>query len=129
MKVLITGAEGFVGQNLCAALEEIRLGHDNRPEHALGSLTVYPYDLGNTAEAPMGLSGLIRHPEEAERAIIHTERLGLDVILAGDVPVNPSELLGSAGWDVCTRRFIKRWIWLEEKLPPGSRKGTGFVVS
>lgn len=50
MKVLITGAKGFVGQNLCAALEEIRLGHDNRPEHALGSLTVYRYDLGNTPE-------------------------------------------------------------------------------
>ena len=47
MKVLITGAKGFVGRNLCAALEEIRLGHDRRPDHALEDLTVYAYDLDN----------------------------------------------------------------------------------
>ena len=50
MKVLVTGAKGFVGQNLCAALEEIRLGHDRRSDHAVSDLTVYEYDLGNTPE-------------------------------------------------------------------------------
>ena len=35
MKVLITGAKGFVGQNLIAALEEIRAGHDRRADHAV----------------------------------------------------------------------------------------------
>ena len=48
MKVLITGARGFVGQNLCAALEEIRLGHDRREDHALDDLTVYAYDMDST---------------------------------------------------------------------------------
>lgn len=33
MKVLITGANGFIGQNLRAALEEIRDGRDLRPDH------------------------------------------------------------------------------------------------
>lgn len=45
MKVLITGAQGFVGKNLCAALEEIRLGHDRRPDHALDTLTIFAYDI------------------------------------------------------------------------------------
>ena len=50
MKILITGAAGFVGRNLCAALEEIRLGHDRRPDHAIADLTVFFYDLENTPE-------------------------------------------------------------------------------
>ena len=50
MKILITGARGFVGQNLCAALEEIRLGHDRREDHTFDSLTVYAYDVDNTRE-------------------------------------------------------------------------------
>lgn len=50
MKVLITGAQGFVGKNLCAALEQIRLGTDRRTDHALQDLTVYSYDINNTPE-------------------------------------------------------------------------------
>ena len=50
MKILVTGAAGFVGKNLTAALEEIRLGHDKRPDHALPEFLVYEYDLNNTAE-------------------------------------------------------------------------------
>lgn len=50
MKVLVTGAKGFIGQNLCAALEQIRLGNDRRTDHALGELTVYEYDMSNTQE-------------------------------------------------------------------------------
>ena len=50
MKILITGAKGFVGRNLCAALEEIRVGHDRRPDHEIADLTVYAYDVDNTLE-------------------------------------------------------------------------------
>ena len=50
MKILITGAAGFVGRNLVAALEEIRSGHDKRPDHALPEFTIYQYDLNNTKE-------------------------------------------------------------------------------
>lgn len=35
MKILITGAYGFVGQNLTAALGEIRAGHDRRLDHEI----------------------------------------------------------------------------------------------
>lgn len=37
MKILITGAYGFIGQNLVAALTEIQNGHDQRPDHMLRS--------------------------------------------------------------------------------------------
>lgn len=54
MKILITGANGFVGRNLCAALEQIRLGHDRREDHILcgevNDLTVYRYDVDNDPE-------------------------------------------------------------------------------
>ena len=48
MNILITGAKGFVGRNLCAALEEIRQGHDRRADHEIADLTVYAYDVDNT---------------------------------------------------------------------------------
>ena len=49
MKVLITGAKGFVGKNLCAALRNIRDGKDRRfPELSIEA--VYEYDIDNTAE-------------------------------------------------------------------------------
>jgi len=50
MKILVTGAAGFVGRNLVTALNEIRTGHDQRKDHALPEFTVYEYDLNNTAE-------------------------------------------------------------------------------
>lgn len=54
MKILITGARGFVGQNLCAALAEIQSGHDKREDHVLcadpADIVLYSYDLNNTAE-------------------------------------------------------------------------------
>ena len=50
MNVLITGAKGFVGQNLCAALEEIRIGHDRRADHFVKGLTVYTYDIDSAPE-------------------------------------------------------------------------------
>lgn len=47
MNILITGANGFIGRNLRAALEEIRAGHDRRPEHVLcenpADITLYLY--------------------------------------------------------------------------------------
>ena len=45
MNILITGAEGFVGRNLVAALENIRDGKDRtRPELTIGELYLYDVD-------------------------------------------------------------------------------------
>ena len=49
MKILVTGAKGFVGKNLCAALNNIKDGKDRRfPE--LKIEVVYEYDLDSTPE-------------------------------------------------------------------------------
>ena len=49
MKILVTGAKGFVGKNLCWALKNIKEGKDRRfPE--LGIEEIFEYDLGNTQE-------------------------------------------------------------------------------
>lgn len=54
MKILITGAYGFLGRNLTAALEEIRDGHDRRPDHAAREepeeLSLYLYGRENAPE-------------------------------------------------------------------------------
>ena len=49
MKILVTGAKGFVGKNLCAQLNNIRDDKDRRfPELRIEA--VYEYDLDSTAE-------------------------------------------------------------------------------
>ncbi len=49
MKILVTGANGFVGKNLCAQLNTIKDGKDRRfPELSIEA--VYEYDIDNTAE-------------------------------------------------------------------------------
>ena len=47
MKILVTGAKGFVGKNLCAALKNIKDGKDRRfPDLAIED--VYEYDIDST---------------------------------------------------------------------------------
>jgi len=49
MKILVTGAKGFVGKNLCAALKNIQEGKDKRfPDLKIDA--IFEYDLGNTPE-------------------------------------------------------------------------------
>lgn len=49
MKILVTGAKGFVGKNLCAALNNIKEGKDNTHLH-LSIEEVFEYDINSTAE-------------------------------------------------------------------------------
>ena len=49
MKILVTGAKGFVGKNLCASLKNIQDGLDKRfPDLKIDA--IFEYDLGNTPE-------------------------------------------------------------------------------
>ena len=48
-KILVTGAKGFVGKNLCWALKNIKDGKDRRFLE-LSISDVYEYDLDSTAE-------------------------------------------------------------------------------
>ena len=49
MKILVTGARGFVGKNLCWALKNIQAGKD-RTHPGLSIEAVYEYDLDSTPE-------------------------------------------------------------------------------
>lgn len=51
MKILVTGAEGFMGKNLCAALRNIRDGKDQRGRYkSLLPLEVFEYDRNSSAD-------------------------------------------------------------------------------
>ena len=51
MKILVTGAKGFVGRNLCESLKCIRDGKDRRGRYqSLLPLTLYEYDVDGTRE-------------------------------------------------------------------------------
>ncbi|RDB60535.1 capsular biosynthesis protein [Gordonibacter sp. 28C] len=51
MRVLVTGAKGFVGRNLCESLKAIRDGKDRRPRYqALLPIEVWEYDRDSSPE-------------------------------------------------------------------------------
>lgn len=77
MKVLVTGAKGFVGQNLCMALRNIAEGKDRRERYrSLAPLVVYEYDRDDTqeklsfycsqADFVFNLAGINRTSDESE---------------------------------------------------------------
>ena len=75
MRILVTGAKGFVGKNLCAALNNIKDGKDRRfPNLAIE--TVFEYDIDSTpeeldqycreADFVFNLAGVNRPKEQSE---------------------------------------------------------------
>lgn len=52
MNILVTGAKGFIGRNLCEALKSIRDGKDKRSKYAaLQPLIIFEYDRNSDLEA------------------------------------------------------------------------------
>jgi len=68
--------------------------------------------------AKTGLSNLIMKPELLESTILHTEIQGLDVILSGDIPPNPSELLGSQRMQNLLENLRKSYDFIILDTPP-----------
>ena len=75
MKILVTGAKGFVGKNLCWALKNIQAGKD-KTHQGLAIEAVYEYDLDSTpeeldqwcreADFVFNLAGVNRPKEQSE---------------------------------------------------------------
>lgn len=66
----------------------------------------------------VGLSNLIVDQKLIDEAIKHTEVPNLDVILAGNVPPNPSELLGSVRMDKLMEQLKEKYDYIFLDSPP-----------
>ena len=94
MKILVTGAAGFVGKNLCAALKNIKEGKD-RTHPSLAIEEIYEYDI----DSPAALL------EEA------CEKADFVFNLAGvNRPQNPEEFMqGNFGFASTLLRTLKKY--------------------
>ena len=68
--------------------------------------------------ANAGLSNVILNPKLLEEAIVPTHIEGLDVILSGDIPPNPSELLGSERMKRIVAALRERYDYIILDSPP-----------
>lgn len=67
--------------------------------------------------APAGLSNVLMEPELLEKALIQSFG-GVDIILAGDIPPNPSELLASARMEKLLGQMKERYEYIIVDTPP-----------
>lgn len=82
-------------------------------------------DLGNK----VGMSNLLLDSSLLDEAILHTDMSGLDVILAGSIPPNPSELLGSARMQTLLEELRKRYDYIFIDSPPVNMVTDALVVA
>lgn len=68
--------------------------------------------------APFGLSNVLVDPSFEKESILPTRINGLDVLLAGDIPPNPSELLGSNRMRALLERARKKYDFIILDTPP-----------
>ena len=66
----------------------------------------------------IGMSNLLMDPSLLDEAIMHTETAGLDVILSGNIPPNPSELLGSPRMQTLLEELKQRYDYIFIDSPP-----------
>ncbi len=66
----------------------------------------------------VGMSNLLMDPSLLDQAILHTETEGLDVILSGSIPPNPSELLASPRMQALLEEMKKRYDYIFIDSPP-----------
>lgn len=66
----------------------------------------------------IGLSNVLLQPELCEEALLDTKEPNLKVLLAGDVPPNPSELLGSARMQALLDDLRQKFDYIILDTPP-----------
>ena len=80
--------------------------------------------------AKAGLSNLLLDPTLLEKAILPSDvHAGLDVILAGDIPPNPSELLGSRRMETLLQQLRKSYDYILLDTPPVNMVTDAAVLS
>jgi capsular exopolysaccharide synthesis family protein len=67
---------------------------------------------------PYGLTNLLLNPGLWDRAILHDEKLGADVLLSGAIPPNPSELLGSKRMQALLESLRREYEYIILDTPP-----------
>ena len=65
-----------------------------------------------------GLSNLIMKPELKQQAILESSTPGLDIMLSGDIPPNPSELLGSPRMQRLLKQLREEYDFIILDTPP-----------
>ena len=68
--------------------------------------------------APSGLSNVLMNFSLLEEAIVTSEDHGIDLILAGDIPPNPAELLSSVRMQKLIEQMRKRYDYVIIDSPP-----------
>lgn len=69
-------------------------------------------------QSPVGLSNLMMKPELLDKAIVKTSVTGLSVLLSGDIPPNPSELLGTMRMKQLLAQLRERFDYIILDTPP-----------
>ena len=68
--------------------------------------------------APCGLSNVLMEANRLDEAIINSKEHGIDIILSGDVPPNPSELLASNRMTELLEKLRERYDFIVVDTPP-----------
>lgn len=68
--------------------------------------------------APEGISNVLMDPALLEMALVRDEQYGIDVIIAGDIPPNPSELLSSVKAQRLLKELRKSYDYIILDTPP-----------
>lgn len=68
--------------------------------------------------APCGLSNLLMDMGMLDKAIIHSKEYGLDLIISGDIPPNPAELLSSVRMQKLIETLRQRYDYIIVDSPP-----------
>ena len=68
--------------------------------------------------APSGISNLLVDMSMLDKAIVHNKEYGLDVLLSGDIPPNPAELLSSTRMQKLLETLRQRYDYIIVDSPP-----------
>lgn len=79
--------------------------------------------------APEGLSGVLMDLSKLDKAIVTSSEYGLDLVLAGDIPPNPAELLSSGRMQKFIAMMRERYDYVILDSPPVDLVVDGVAMS